>query len=86
MSLIAFSARPCVYSLTGELRSLKPCGIAKRKEKKKKPSKLAGRGDRLTMGGDGKESGMTSRFLASINILLMEHEEDQAGCILRAVR
>ena len=36
VSLIAFSARPCVYSLTGELRSLKPCGIAKRKEKKKK--------------------------------------------------
>ena len=46
----------------------------KKKKKKKKPSKLAGLGDRLTMGGDGKESGMTSRFLASINILLMEDE------------
>ena len=80
MSLVAFAVRPWVYSLTGELRSLKPCGTAKRKEKEKKkktkkqPSKLAGLGDRLTMGGDGKESGMTSRFLASINILLMEDE------------
>lgn len=77
MSLLALAARPQVYSLTGELRSLKSCGTAKRKEKgkkKKKHSKLAGLGDRLTMGGEGKESGMTSRFLVSINILLMEHE------------
>ena len=75
MSLLALAARPQVYSLTGELRSLMSCGTAKRKEKgEKKHSKLAVLGDRLTMGAEGNESGMTSRFLASINVLLMEHE------------
>lgn len=46
----------------------------KEKKREKKHSKLAVLGDRLTMGAEGKESGMTSRFLASINVLLMEHE------------
>lgn len=45
-----------------------------KKRGKKKHSKLAVLGDRLTMGAEGNESGMTSRFLASINVLLMEHE------------